>query len=203
MIPARRVPRRDPPAVPIHDRAIEDLRFIRRTMERSGSFTAVPGVGGVLMGLVALTAGAWAWGAAPVPWVLVWMGAALVAFLVALVAMARKARTVGEPLLSGPGRKFVLAMLPPLVAGGLLTLPLVEAGQVHRLPALWLLLYGAAVTGGGAFSARIVPIMGASFMAVGVAALFSPPAWADLWMLVGFGGLHIAYGLVIAWRYGG
>ena len=72
-----------------------------------------------------------------------------------------------------------------------------------RLPGCWLLLYGAAAATGGAFSVRIVPILGLCFMALGVVAFAVPAAWGHWFMAAGFGGLHIGFGLVIARKYGG
>ena len=191
-----------PPA--LHTHAIDELRFIRQTMERAGAFTAVPGWGGVLMGVSAIATTA----VAGVPqhdarWLAVWMGDAALAALIALVTMARKARASGSPLVAPPARRFALAYLPPMAAGAVLTAVFAQQGLVEKLPGCWLLLYGAALTTGGAFSVRVVPIMGVLFMAFGTAAFACPAAWGHLFMAAGFGGLHIGFGLLIARKYGG
>ena len=185
-------------------RAMDNLRYIRETMEGASSFTAVPGWGGMLMGITALVA-AFIAAIQPTPalWLGVWIVEAAVSCLIGAVAMLQKARKADTPLLSQPGRRFALSLSPPLVAGALLSLFLFRAGSVAILPALWLLLYGAGVVTGGAFSVRVVPAMGVAFMVLGAAALFSPAAWGDLYMAIGFGGLHLIFGAVIAWRYGG
>jgi hypothetical protein len=188
----------------LHTHAIDELHFIRRTMERAGAFTAVPGWGGVLMGTSALVAAF----AAGVPrheprWLLIWLSDAVIAAAIALTAMARKARASGSPLAGGPTRRFALALLPPVAAGAVLTAVFAHDGFTTRLPGCWLLLYGVALTTGGAFSVRVVPIMGLLFMALGVAAFMAPAEWGHLFMAAGFGGLHIGFGLVIARNYGG
>ena len=194
--PARKVRPKGRTHLALHDRAIEDIRFIRETMERSGSFTAVSGLGGVVMGLIALLGAVAAAGASsPAAWVGVWMTAAATAIGVALFSMATKASAAGAGLFSGPGRKFAWNVTPPLVAGAVLT--------VDRVRSLKEEGYGTGIVTGGAFSVRIIPIMGLTFMVVGTAALFSPAAWANAFMAGGFGGLHILFGAIIWRKYGG
>jgi len=196
-------PRSDDPLA-LEARAMDNLRYIRETMEGASSFTAVPGWGGMLIGVTALVA---AFIASLQPaaalWLGVWIVEAAVSCLIGGVSMLQKARKADTPLLSQPGRRFALSLAPPLAAGALLTLFLFRAGSFAVLPGLWLLLYGAGVVTGGAFSVRVVPAMGVAFMILGAAALFSPPTWGDLYMAAGFGGLHLIFGAIIAWRYGG
>jgi hypothetical protein len=188
----------------LHARATDNLRFIRQTMESAGSFTAVPGWGGVLMGITALFAAVVAsQQSSAARWLLTWLAEASLALLIGLVEIARKARAATMPLLMGPARKFVLSLVPPLFVGALLTLLFYRAGLVGLIPGMWLLLYGTAVVTGGAFSVRVVPAMGLCFMGLGTVALFSPPAWGNWFMAAGFGGLQIVFGVIIARRYGG
>jgi hypothetical protein len=189
---------------PLHDRALENLRFIRDTMERAGSFTSVPGWGMVAVGVTALAA---TWvalrQALDATWLAVWLGEALVGVAIGGFALVRKARAGSDSLLSGPARRFGLAFLPPIVAGGLLTVALHVASEFRLMPGTWLLLYGTGVATAGAFSVRVVPLMGLCFIALGASALFAPTAWWPWFMAAGFGGLHIAFGTIIARRYGG
>jgi len=204
MPPARplRVLRPAPPA--LHGRAADDLRFIRETMESSAVFTAAPGKGGVAMGAVGCAAAvAASMQTSTTAWLVAWLVGAAAALVVGAVAISMKARAVGRPVLHGVGAKFVRSLLPPLVAGAILTVVLWRAGVPGALPGAWLLLYGVGLMTAGAFSARIVPTMGACFMALGAAAFASPAAWGDLWMALGFGGLHAAFGIVIWRRNGG
>jgi len=190
--------------VALHDRAMDNLRFIRETMERSASFTAVSGRGVVLMGVVALSASVLVRDATgTLTWAVTWLIAAAVSLGSALILMAGKARAAGMTLLAGPGRKFAWNVTPPLIVGGLLTLAFLRLGLIDLLPATWLLLYGAGVVTGGAFSVRIVPLMGLAFMGLGTAALFAPAAVGDVFMAAGFGGLHIIFGTIIWRKHGG
>ena len=193
-----------PQPVELHEHAMDNLRYIRRTMERAGSFTAVPGIGGMLMGSTALAA---AWVAdhqsAGTGWLMVWLGEALVALAIGLAGAALKSRRFKMALLSGPGKKFVAGFAPSMMAGALLTAVLFRAGQTTVLPGMWLLLYGAAVVSGGWASVRIVPLMGACFMLAGAAALLLPATAADVMLAGSFGGIHIVFGTIIAVKYGG
>jgi hypothetical protein len=197
-----RSPKRQP--IPIDARAADHLRYIRETMERAAEFTAVPGWGGIAMGITALTAAFFAARqTTPRAWLAVWLVEAFVAVSIAAPAAATKAHRANSRLFSGPGRKFLLSFSPPIVVGGLLTFVLFHAGAIATLPGVWLLLYGTAVMTGGAFSVRVVPVMGFCLMALGAAALLAPAAWGDAFMAVGFGVLQIFFGAWIARYYGG
>jgi hypothetical protein len=190
--------------IPIDARAADHLQYIRETMERAGEFTAVPGWGGVAMGISALAAAFFATRqVTPRAWLAVWLIEAFVAVAIAAPAAATKAHRANSALFSGPGRKFVLSFAPPLFVGGLITYVLYHAGLTAALPGVWLLLYGTAVVTGGAFSVRIVPVMGLCLMTLGAAALFSPAGWGDVFMAAGFGIVHIGFGAWIARHYGG
>jgi hypothetical protein len=184
--------------------ALEHLEVIRRTMERSTAFTAVSGWGYVGMGATALVAFAIALRQSTIEaWLAVWLGEALVAVTIALVAMHWKASRQATPILSIPGRRLFVGLLPALFAGGVLTVALVRSGDTRQIPGVWLLLYGVAVMQAGAFSVRTIPVMGALFVLVGAIALPLPWTWANVMLAVGFGGLHLGFGAFIARRHGG
>ncbi len=186
---------------------LENLQFIRRTMESAGSFTAVPGRGMMVVGLTALVASALLAVFRPASylvWLMVWLSEALLAAGISIFAMVRKA---GQEALvaSVPARKCLLSFLPPMLAGIVLSLGMILGGiQSHAVYAgLWLLIYGTAVMTGGAFSVRIVPVMGLCFSGFGVVVLFLPSIWGDVAMACGFGGMHVVFGALIARHYGG
>jgi hypothetical protein len=191
-----------PQPIPLQDHALDNLRYIRATMERAGSFTAVPGTGGIAMGLSAFVAAMIAM-AYPGSFLEIWLIEAVVALAIGLGSMIHKAHGLRIGLDSGPARKFVLAFAPPLMVGAVLTVAVVQAGVTSLLPGLWICMYGTAIVAGGALSVRVVPVMGVGFLCAGIAALFSPPSWGNAWLAGTFGGLHIIFGAIIARRYGG
>ena len=192
----------EPPA--LHERAMDNLRYIRETMERATSFTAISGWGLVTIGFSALAASSISAQQKTFQgWLAVWVAEALIALLIAGWSMDRKARAAKMPLLSGPGRKVAFSLSPPIFAGAIVTIVLYRAGLTSAIPGLWLLLYGTGVITGGMFSVSAVPIMGLCFMTLGAAAFLAPAGVANWFMAVGFGGLHIVFGVIIARRYGG
>jgi hypothetical protein len=185
-------------------RAMDNLEFIRDTMERAGSFTAVPGIGMIAIGVTALIAAAIAPDHPSQPaWLTTWISEAAISIAIMVVAIAHKSRASGMPLISAPTRKFALAFAPPLFAGAVLTFALHSAAVPHILPGTWLLLYGTAVVTGGAFSVRIVPLMGIAFLVAGIASLVAPVSMTNAILAAAFGGLHIVFGTQIARRHGG
>lgn len=190
--------------VNLGDRAIDNLKFIRETMERSTSFTAVPGYGGILMGITAIVAAYIAHNEDILRDSLVtWVIEACLAFSIGLLAMWQKSKIAGQSLLSAPAKKFAVSFAPPLIVGVVVTLGLWRYGQFYLTPPVCMLSYGAAVVCGGEFSVRVVPVMGWCFMGLGAVAFVLPFSYGNLMMAASFGLLHIIFGAVIAWKYGG
>jgi hypothetical protein len=192
----------EPPA--LHERAMDNLRYIRETMERATAFTAISGWGLVAIGITALAASFISVQQKIFEaWLAVWIAEAVIALLIAGWSMDRKARAAKMPLLSGPGRKVAFSLSPPIFAGAIVTVVLYRAGLTPAIPGVWLLLYGTGVITGGMFSVSAVPIMGLCFMTLGAATFLAPADFAAWFMAAGFGGLHIVFGVIIARRYGG
>jgi hypothetical protein len=188
----------------IGDRAMDNLRFIRETMERSAVFTSVPGYGGALMGATAVGAAIVAHNQPLIKnWLIVWLVEAILAFSIGLFALWQKSKNSGESLASVPAKKFALAFAPPIVAGVILTALFYYRGFYEFLPCAWLTLYGTAVITGGAYSVKIVPAVGWIFVALGAIAAFAPASAGNLLMALGFGATQIVFGLIVARRYGG
>jgi hypothetical protein len=200
--PQRRALRTKP--TPIDAGAVENLRYIRNTIEAAGTFTTVPGKGCIAMGITALAAAA----LESVPdlassWLQIWVGAAIMAAAAALFFMEEKAKAQGLSLRSAVARRFFMTLVPAFVAGGVLTAALVDDVARSSITGLWLLLYGSGLAACGVFAIPAVLVAGLAFMAFGTVALGLPAAWSPGILALGFGGLHIALGVIILRDHGG
>jgi hypothetical protein len=194
----------EPPSPALHDRAMDNLRFIRETMAAAAAETAVSGWGVAAAGGVALLV-------APIAhalptragWLAAWLGTAVLAVTLVAGASIRKSARLGLPLAGGTARKLLLGFIPSMACGAVLTAVLWRNGSAGILPATWLMLYGAAVMAAGAHSVRSLPVMGACFLTLGSTAFVLPAAWGDWLLAAGFGGLHLVFGPWIAARHRG
>lgn len=186
------------------DRAMDNLRFIRATMERATAYTGISGKGLMFVGATALIA---AWAAAQQNAtsheIFIWLAEAVVSIVISGLMMAKKSRRLQIPMWSETARRFLLSFTPPMLAGALLTSVLYQNSLTDLIPGVWLLLYGTAVIAGGTYSVKIVPVMGTCFMLLGVIALIGPANWNPLMLALGFGGLHLLFGAWIAQKHGG
>jgi MFS family permease len=189
--------------VELEHHAADNLQFIRDTMERAAAFTAVPGWGGVAIGFTALVAGWIAQHYPPDAQFWIWLGEGLLAAALGIAALRRKSKRIASPLSSRSARRALLSFATPLLAATMLTVALFRFAQIGLFAGVWLLLYGVAVVTAGAFSVRIVPVMGFGFLLLGSLALLTPSAFANAWMMLGFGGLHVLFGFLIARKHGG
>ena len=196
--------RQSSPTVALHDRAMDNLRFIRETMESSSAFTSVPGWGTVAVGMSAMAAAIVAASESWLDrWLLVWLIDSIFAMTVGGGTLILKARRSAVDLHRGIGRKFHLSLSPPIASAAVLPLELFRAGATDAIPGMWLLLYGVGIVAAGAFSVRAVPVMGAFFIGLGVLSFGLPSSWMNAVLALGFGGFHIVFGVIVARRHGG
>ncbi len=191
----------------LHDRAADNIRYIRDTMASAGAFTSVSGVGMIGAGAIGIVAaGLSVWSPidrSPRRWLAVWLAAACCAVFISSITIRAKAARTHQSLFTGPARRFALAFAPPLIAGAVMTVAFASQGQFAMLAPMWLVLYGAAVTSGGAFSVRPVPVMGCAFLVLGAACFLASAEWQPAFLAAGFGGLHLIFGVLITRQYGG
>ena len=185
----------------IESRALGTLAYIRASIESSSSMD-VPGMAGIVMGIIGVLAAIvvslprWA-----AHWLGIWLAAAVVALVLGGALVARQIARRGHARYLGPVRKFLLCLCPALLAGAVLTLVLGTAGETRVIPGMWLLLYGCAVLSASTVTvagiARLICMMGGLFVVLGLMT-FALPAAAHTAMLgLGFGLLHIIFGFLI------
>jgi hypothetical protein len=193
----------DSPPTSLHEKAEDNLRFIRASMQGASEFTGVSGKGFGIAGSSALVA---AWiaeqQATDTRWSLGWMIELLFAGSASLILTAHKANQQGSSLWSTNGKKLLFAFMPTMSVGAVLTLSLFLQGNISWLPGIWLSLYGASVMTAGAYSVEIIPVMGALFLLLGAMVLLTPVP-ANLVLGIGMGGFHIVFGIFVWRNYGG
>jgi hypothetical protein len=189
--------------VAIDSHALGTLNYIRASIEAAGAF-AVPGIAGIAMGAVGMVATL----VASIPalaghWLQIWLIAALAAAASGVLLIARHARQPARGLMlyRGPARKFVLSLCPALLAGAVLTTVLWEEGLSLLIPGMWLVLYGCAVLSASmmtnAAMMRLIAMMGGLFVVCGLIAFLLPSRWHNFTLGVGFGSLHLLFGILI------
>jgi hypothetical protein len=186
--------------VAIDSHALGTLNYIRASIESAGAF-AVPGIAGIAMGVVGILATI----VASLPglsyyWLEIWLGAAIAAAALGVVLVARQPAR-GFMLYRGPARKFVLSLCPALLAGAVLTIVFWQQGLTSLIPGTWLLLYGCAVLSASMMTSaammRLIVLMGALFVVYGMVAFQLPPRFHNYTLGLGFGALHLLFGVLI------
>jgi hypothetical protein len=198
--------------------ATEHLQVIRTLMERSAVYRRALAPIMIFNGVVGLVAAALGWAlqiGSPRSFILFWAGVGVVAVAGSLVLVRRQALKESEPFWSPPTRRVSQALLPPLIAGLLISgvvlldanLAAPGAGSARVLlwlPLSWVVLYGCAFHAAGFFMPRGMKLFGWTFVLGGCAVLAASapegahsPACAHGVMGSFFGGLHLAYGVYL------
>lgn len=193
--------------------AAEHLQVIRTLMERSAVYRRALAPVMIFNGLLGVAGGVAGWilqiDSARV-FIGYWAGVGVVALTGSFLLVRRQALKESEPFWSPPTRRIAQALLPALFAGsvaGLLSLlcPSWDFLQAWALPALWILLYGCALTAAGFFMHRGIKLLGWLFILTGCALMASRCHTSTVLSLAAghqvmggvFGGLHLAYGIYL------
>jgi len=187
----------DANTVALERHALGTLQYIRASIEAAGML-AVPGSAGIALGTIGVCAALLV--EHPVlarHWFAIWSAAGLAGLVTGTTMLVNQARRTRAAIYRGPARKFLLCLCPALLAGAVLTVTLWQRHDMQPIPGVWLLLYGCAVAAASTMTVRSVSVMGALFVALGIIALQLPPRFSNVALGIGFGGLHLAFGIII------
>jgi hypothetical protein len=181
--------------VHIDSHAAATLRYIRASMEAAASL-AVPGSTGIASGLIGLLAAM----LSSIPalkehWFAIWLVAAVLAAGLGAALMAQQSSWRALTLVGTPLRKFALGLLPSLAAGAALTAYHWSHANWQAIPGTWLILYGCGLVSASVVTSRSMGVLGGTFFLLGIAALLLPDEWQIVVLGLGFGGLHLAFGV--------
>jgi hypothetical protein len=186
--------------VALDTHALGTLQYIRASIDAAG-LLAVPGSAGIAIGAVGVLA-ALLVSLKPLAahWLEIWLIAGFVAIAFGTVLMAHQFVSRGTALYRGPLRRFLMCLCPPLLVGAVLTWQLWLHAQSAMIPGVWLLMYGCAVMAASTLTRRALAVMGALLAVLGVVALQAPVSSQNAMLGVGFGGLHLLFGILIGGR---
>lgn len=186
--------------VALDTHALGTLQYIRASIDAAG-LLAVPGSAGIAMGAVGILAALLvSLKALAAHWLEIWLIAGLVAIAFGTILMAHQVISRGTTLYRGPLRRFLMCLCPPLLVGALLTWQLWQHAETGLIPGVWLLMYGCAVMAASTLTRRALAVMGALLAVLGIIALQAPVGYQNAVLGVGFGGLHLLFGMMIGGR---
>lgn len=201
------------------NKAEKELAQIKAMMERSTRFISLSGFSGVLAGIYALVGAglAWYWissldtpgpGDSNDPSVGDTMNAILITAAVILIMAIgtayllsqKKSKKSAHRMWSPAGRRFLMALMVPVISGGLFSFALLHEGYFHFIPACTLVFYGLGLYGASHFTLGEIKNLGLGQLLLGFVAAFHPEYGLICWAL-GFGVLHVIYGSMMYYKY--
>ena len=195
---------------------IKDIAEIRSMMERSSKFLSLSGLSGIMAGTYAL-AGAWiaydfySFNPDKIVYDTLNTGNLSKVILLAIVILAltlgtamflsyRKAQKRGEKVWDATSRRMITNLAIPLLAGGILIMILLSKGLIGLIAPLTLLFYGLAMYNASKFTYDEMKFLGMIQMGLGLLSSYYIEYGLLLWA-IGFGVVHIVYGIYMHLRY--
>ncbi len=198
---------------------IKEIGQIRSMMEKSSKFMSISGLSGVLIGCIALLGATLAYFTVygtisefgyrdnyvleeDVLWklILIALGVLLLSIILGLSMAKAKAKKSGQTIWNPTSKALLKAMAIPLVTGGLFSLILISKGVFSLVASSLLIFYGLSLAAASVFTFREVRVLGILEIILGLLALAFPGYGIWFWSL-GFGVLHIIYGLIVHKKY--
>ncbi|MEO5681916.1 MAG: hypothetical protein ABIQ88_04700 [Chitinophagaceae bacterium] len=196
-----------------HQQSLADIQDIKRIMERSSRFISLSGWSGIAAGICAL-GGAWAAthyislfrqggisiGSLEAALVIVAGATFIAALIFAFVFTYVRSRKDGVPVWGKSAQRLLFNTAIPLLAGAFVVYRMLELQQYELLAPSCLIFYGLALVNGSKYTLGEVKFLGYFQVLLGIINLWMPGNGLFFWAL-GFGVLHIIYGLVMWWKY--
>ncbi|MDD2289038.1 MAG: hypothetical protein PHT64_01715 [Bacteroidales bacterium] len=181
----------------------EDIKAIRKLMEESTRFLSLSGLSGVIAGVAALAGALLAWLFIDAPWSLAGVAALVLVVSVsfAYFLSLKKARRDKKDFWTAVSRKMLLNLSIPLATGGVLAIIFLIKGNPELVVPVFLIFYGLALINASKFTLGEIFYLGLLEIVTGLLVAVFPGLWLAGWTL-GFGVLHIVYGLVMYGKYG-
>lgn len=201
----------------------EELKIIRKFMEDSTKFLSLSGFSVILMGLFAIAGALIAWFfifdkgnytyneyssnlnstvSASIRLKLI-----IDAILVMLLALAaafwfslRKAKQSGKPFWTPVSKRLLMNLFIPLATGGIFSVILLNQNQIQLLIPVLLIFYGISLINAGKFTYNEIFYLGISEIITGLVCAVLPSYGLTFW-IIGFGILHIGYGIFMYRKY--
>jgi hypothetical protein len=201
------------------EKYIQDLRQIKEIMDRSSKFITLSGLSGVAAGVIAL-AGAWYaynyiytesdfYGyqmvtISPESIVSI-IGLGVLILILAIGAgiffTAQKAKKANQKVWNSQAKRLLINLSIPLVTGGLLSLIFLSRGFIGIIAPLTLIFYGLALVNASKYTHEEIRSLGIIEIALGLLSAYFI-GFGLLFWAIGFGLLHIVYGIIMHYRYG-
>ncbi len=197
---------------------IEDIKEIRKIMDRSTRFLSLSGMSGITSGIIALIGAFLAYATiydgqdymqyrkalltsdSPTQILLIAIVILVLSIGCAYFFTTRRAKKNNETLWDEHAKKMLINMAIPLVTGGILSLIFIFKGFVGLAAPLTLIFYGLALVNGSKYTYDEIRSLGLMEIGLGLLSAYFIGYGLIFWA-VGFGGLHIIYGIVMHYKY--
>jgi hypothetical protein len=206
-----------------HNQSLETLQDIKKMMERSSRFISLSGLSGVAAGICALFG---AWFAYPYvsgfrhhvgqpattsdadfynllfasPLFRIAVITFIAAFITAFIFSYIKSRKEAIPIWDASARRLMLAVSIPMIVGGIFLLKLLQTGNAGLVAPGCLIFYGLALLNGSKYTLSEIKYLALMELVLGIVSLWFVGEGIYFWA-VGFGLLHIVYGIAMWLKY--
>lgn len=201
----------------MEEKYLQDLKEIKQIMSRSSRFISLSGLSGIAAGVCALAGASVAHRAiasyfgsynhySSTPYalrnqlILIGVIVFMAAFISAFLFTYRKSKKDGTPIWGAISMRLLWNTLVPMVVGGVLIIRIMQFNEYHLIAPICLIFYGLGLLNGSKYTFNEIKYLGYCQIILGMLNLWYPKEGLYFWA-IGFGVLHILYGLYMWYRY--